>query len=231
MNVHTHSVKSEYQSGSSTVEVLLPDGFDAARRYPVLYVLPVFAGDERTVGSSLAQLGGLDVICVRPVFNTTPWYAGQQEEHLLKAVLPFVESQYRTSDRLLVGFSKSGWGAFSLLLRHPELFRRAAAFDAPLLHDRPDRWEMEPVFGTQENFERYRLTNVLKERAALFQNESRFVLIGYDNFQEHVIGAHELMLSLGIRHEYIAGPRRAHRWDSGWLNEAVEGISCSESKV
>ena len=30
--------------------------------------------------------------------------------------------------RMLVGYSKSGWGAFTLLLRHPGVFSRAAAY-------------------------------------------------------------------------------------------------------
>ena len=38
--------------------------------------------------------------------------------------------------RLLVGFSKSGWGAYSLLLRHPDRFGKAAAWDAPLMEER-----------------------------------------------------------------------------------------------
>ena len=51
-----------------------------------------------------------------------------------------------------IGFSKSGWGAFSLLLRHPEVFGRAAAWDAPLMLEQPNRYGMGAVFGSQENF-------------------------------------------------------------------------------
>ena len=50
--------------------------------------------------------------------------------------------------RLLLGFSKSGWGAFSLLLRYPERFGKAAAWDAPLMQERPDRFGMGEILGT-----------------------------------------------------------------------------------
>jgi hypothetical protein len=57
---------------------------------------------------------------------------------------------------LLLGFSKSGWGAlFSLLLRHPDVFGKAAAWDAPLVMDSPGRHGNGDIFGTPENFEKY----------------------------------------------------------------------------
>jgi enterochelin esterase-like enzyme len=64
--------------------------------------------------------------------------------------------------RLLLGFSKSGWGAWTLLLRHPERFAKAAAWDAPLMLDAPGKYGSGPIFGTPENFERYRLTRLVE---------------------------------------------------------------------
>ena len=59
--------------------------------------------------------------------------------------------------RLLLGFSKSGWGAFSLLLRHPDVFGRAAAWDAPLMMNKPGPYGSGDIFGTPENFARYQI--------------------------------------------------------------------------
>ena len=41
-----------------------------------------------------------------------------------------------------------------MLLRHPDVFGKAAAWDAPLMLDRPGRYGSGDVFGTPENFER-----------------------------------------------------------------------------
>ena len=105
-----------------------------------------------------------------------PWYADhpsdpevRQESYFLKVVVPFVEQRVPgpadRDGRLLVGFSKSGWGAYSLLLRHPDHFGKAAAWDAPLMEQRPARFGMGPIFGTQENFEQYRITTLLDRQA------------------------------------------------------------------
>src|SRR5437773_1672793 len=80
----------------------------------------------------------------------------RQETYFVKVVVPFVEKQYpaqaEPGGRLLVGFSKSGWGAYSLLLRHPDVFGKAAAWDAPLTMTRP-QYGMADIVGTPEQFE------------------------------------------------------------------------------
>jgi hypothetical protein len=169
---------------------------------------------------------------VAPTFSHQPWYADhptqpaiRQETYLRKVVLPFVERNYPAQagagGRLLLGFSKSGRGAFSLLLRHPGVFGRAAAWDAPWMLDRPNRYGMADIFGTQENFEKYRVTKLLEQRAGDLRMAKRLVLLGYGNFRGHHQKAHKLMLELRIGHEYRDGPARAHEWGSGWLPEAV----------
>jgi hypothetical protein len=89
------------------------------------------------------------------------------------------------------------------------------------MQERPDRFGMGEVFGTQENFEDYRITTLLERRAADLQGENRLNLLGYGNFRDHHIRAHALMLDLKIPHHYRDGPEREHSWGSGWVPEAV----------
>ena len=156
------SVRSPYQAGTTKIRVLLPVPLDKQKKYPVLFVLPVEANDGNRYGDGLLAIkrSGLHnkygLICAAPTFSHLPWYADhptdktiRQETYFLKIVVPFVESTYpafgRPQGRLLVGFSKSGWGAFSLLLRHPDLFGRAAAWDAPLMKAKPNEFGMGPI--------------------------------------------------------------------------------------
>lgn len=233
-----HPVKSEFQAGETQIRVLLPDRLDPSQEYRVLYVLPVEAGTESRYGDGLVEIqkknlhNKFRLICVAPTFSTLPWYADhptdktlRQESYLLKTVIPFVEKKYpalpKAEGRLLLGFSKSGWGAFSLILRHPKTFGRAAAWDAPLMMEWPTKYGSTPIFGTEENFENYRIVNLLKLRAKEFQDEPRLFLSGYGNFREQHIAAHELMASLNIAHSYRDGPQRKHDWHSGWVEGAV----------
>jgi hypothetical protein len=232
------AVLSPFQAGSTEIRVLLPTR-RKEERSPVVYLLPVEARDGHRYGDGLLEAKKHELherfgaIFVAPGFSHLPWYADhpsdpeiRQESYFLEVVVPLIEERYPARNdadgRLLVGFSKSGWGAYSLLLRHPDRFGKAAAWDAPLLERKPERFGMGAIFGTQENFERFQITTLLERCAPQLRERSRLVLLGYGNFREQHEAAHALMTALGIAHVYRDGPKRAHHWESGWLNEAVE---------
>ncbi len=235
-----HEVRSAYQAGTTTIRVLMPDNaVHCAHAYRVLLVLPVEPGEGQHYGDGLAEIKRLDLhnryqlICVQPTFSHLPWYADhptdlqiRQEAYLLNVVLPFLTQNYPvakgSANRLLLGFSKSGWGAWSLLLRHPELFGRAAAWDAPVAMTAPDRYRMGPIFGTQQNFERYEILTAMQRNAAWLQSSERLGLFGYGNFRAQHEIVHARLVELGISHAYRDGPQREHTWTSGWIPEAVE---------
>jgi hypothetical protein len=102
-----HRVECDYQDKPTAVRVLLPGKVEPGRRYRVLYVLPVEAGDGKQYGDGLLEVKkrGLHdrygLICVQPTFARVPWYADhptdpkvRQESYFLKVVVPFVEDKY-----------------------------------------------------------------------------------------------------------------------------------------
>lgn len=231
-----HEVRSPYQAEITQIKVLIPDPLEKNKRYPVIFVLPVEAVNESRYGDGMREVQKKDLhnkfqaIFVGPTFSHLPWYADhpakadiRQETYFLQVVVPFIDQTYPVQDkRLLLGFSKSGWGAFSLLLRHPDMFAKAVAWDAPLAMDRPGQYGSGDNFATVENFEKYRITKLLKERADNFQQEKRLILLGYGNFRDQHEKIHALMTDLKIAHEYRDGPARKHDWHSGWVDEAVK---------
>ncbi|MFH1743331.1 MAG: alpha/beta hydrolase-fold protein, partial [bacterium] len=221
-------LKSEHQEEPNTVEVLLPDRFDMSRKYRVLYVLPVETGIGGRYGDGLQEVRRVDahnqydLIGVQMAFDTVPWYADhptdqriQHESYLKNVIVPFIESRYPTlgtpEGRLLIGFSKSGWGAFTLILRNPNFFGYAVSWDAPLmLNEWVPAWGMDRAFGTQECFARHRPSALFEIQAAFFRNKKRLILLGEKAFgpapknlfrQKHQTPlAHEKMSQMGILH-------------------------------
>ena len=242
----THTVQSPYQKGQTKIHVLLPKEVDDARTYPVLYLLPVEPLDQTRWGDAMTEAVRADlankhnVICVYATFSHLPWYADhpsdphlRQETYFLKVVVPFVEKEYpaipKREGRFLAGFSKSGWGAWSLLLRHPDLFEKAAAWDAPLMEAAPKKYGMGPIFGSDENFQKYQITQLVEQRAKELEDRPRLVLTGYDgSFRRQHQQMHALLEKLGVPHIYRDGPQRRHHWESGWLGEAVELMHANE---
>ncbi len=232
-----HQLESPYQSGKLPVRVLVPDRLDNGKKYPVVYVLPVEAKDDAKFGNGLLEIQKHDLhntfqaVFVALTFSTLPWYADhpmkeelRQESHLLKAVVPLIEKSYpvRTErdGRLLLGFSKSGVGAYSLILRNPDTFGKALAFDSPLMRETLSKGS--EVFATQKNFDKYCVPKLLEKHAKTFADEKRLILLGKGFLQGQHQQAHALMDKLKIAHEYREGTQRKHTWDSGWIPEAVE---------
>ena len=246
--IQAHQLNSPYQAGETSLRVLLPDLLNDGESYRVLFVLPVHEDGNFQHGDGLAELQKLDIhnkhqlICAAPAFSSEPWYADhdlnpakRDESHLLKTILPFLEANYpvRTDrrDRLLIGFSKSGLGAMTLLLRHPDKFHKAAAWDPGIRidigpfggeFDREARIRRD--FGTDENFEKFRLSSLLKINGAALGDEVRLFYYNRAGSQRTLGGAriHQLMVREGVAHRYVMEGYRAHRWDSGWMPAALE---------
>lgn len=241
----SHRLASPYQEDSTTLRVLLPGKMVPGECYKVLYVLPVIEKNNRRFGDGLLEIAKygyhneFKLICVAPEFTALPWYADhainmhqQDESHLLKTVIPFIDKNYPTlkskEGRLLIGFSKSGWGALTLLLRNPETFHRAAGWDIGIRVDagpmaEEEREErIERLFGSLSNFEDYRISSLLKDRGDQLGDKER--LFYYNTEGKRGPGGveiHRLMVELGIPHRYLYENKRIHRWDSGWIPEAV----------
>ncbi len=247
--VWVYTVSSPFQHQANAVEVLLPTNLDKSTKYRVLYVLPVNEGTGGPWGDGLQIVRQLslhdrfNLICVQPAFDTIPWYGAhasdsgiRHEEYLRQVLVPMIEQRYPTtgsaSGRLLLGFSKSGWGAFSLILRNSDLYGYAASWDAPLMSGWFGGWGIPQHFGTKEQFEKYQLSTLLETHGQSFTKSKRLALLGERNFGEqggpqfkqkhHTPWAHERMLELGIQHEYRNDLNIEHRWDARWIKPAVE---------
>lgn len=124
---------------SMKYDIVLPEGYEQGeQRYPVLYLLHGYMQNYTVWGRNLGaayyarSLG--DLILVLPDGGNT-WFVNyassdegknQWEDYLIQDLIGHVDANFRTLDeragRAIAGLSMGGFGAFSLGLRHPELF-------------------------------------------------------------------------------------------------------------
>ena len=233
----TFTLNSPYQGRPTEIEVLTPDVMEVGQRYPVLYLLPVNDGIMNIWGSGTVEARRNDiankyhVICVSPEYDYTPWYGDNptdpklaQESYLLKAVIPMLEERFPVipgkEGRILLGFSKSGFGALTIALRHLDFIGKAAAWDAPVTMKEyfPGEEEMVRVFETQENFAPYCIPALVEKHVEALRNgPPRLVLVSNANPKDSSTKLHALLESKGIPHRYAVDIHRKHAWTSGWL--------------
>lgn len=247
-----HCLTSACLAGESLIEVRLPDNYAPTRRYPVVYLLPCEAGDGCQFGDP--QLEVLQVspklraqcIFVRPTFATLPWYAHHATDPQIRhdlyfrtEVIPLVEQLYSTTGaagRLLLGFSKSGWGAFSLIARYPQFFTAAASWDAPLLLEKSyfGVYGTAGHFGTSAHFSRFCPSALVRTDPIPFQQRPRLVLAGQQAFgpeslpsgcgECHTAAMHDLLTELAIPHHFHNDLNYPHRWHAGWMEPLLEDL-------
>ena len=150
----TESVQSQLLGCEQKYNVYLPAGYDAARCYPVIYLLHGLYGEYhdwqtqgnmQTVADELIASGELlPVVIVMPnagnpdihhyqngYFNVENW---PYENFFFQEFLPAVEKQYncggRKGARAIMGLSMGGGGATVYAQRHPDLFSSCYAMSA-----------------------------------------------------------------------------------------------------
>jgi enterochelin esterase-like enzyme len=215
-------------------DVYLPPGFDAARRYPVVYLLHGMPGtpSEYVDGAGLLSFADSSVsagkvepfIAVMPAAGDDPGYdgewAGPWENELVDDVVPWIDSHLptiRSADgRVIAGLSAGGFGAVNILLRHPGLFGTAESWSGYFtpLHDGPFKNATLETLSLNDPVALAR-----SEAARLRAAHARFFL-STGPFHSHWINpadtrsfASELS-SLGVTSDYRYFPTLAGEWSS-----------------
>ena len=181
-------------------------------------MLPVQLRLSNTYNDGLETLRRADaqnqynLTIIEPTFGIDPWYANnpedaniQYETFLTKQVVPWVKKTLTITGHeqsWLIGFSKSGLGVEDLILKHPEIFTLAAAWDFPATMPSHNQLGPDATFsyGTDANFQaNYRLsTAFLNAHKAPFMNENRLWIGGNREFPVDMADYAKLLTKEGI---------------------------------
>ncbi len=157
ITVHGASLEHNhvFDSADREVSVYLPPGYDAgAQRYPVVYLLHGYTGDNRgwmTPGyvglpemmDRLIEQHAIEpMIIVMPnafnrfggSFYTNSELSGNWEDFIARDLVAYIDAHYRTlagvDKRGIAGHSMGGYGALRIGMDHPEVFSAAYGMSA-----------------------------------------------------------------------------------------------------
>lgn len=240
--IMVHSVVSKYQKMEQKIRVLLPCNYSRKKKIRTLYVLPVETGSNSKFGDALEILKKMDThnkyntIIVQPEFEKMPWYGDhpknlkiRQESYFADFVIPFIEKHYGAKagkyHRYLLGFSKSGFGAFSLIFRNSGIIGFAAAYDAPFFFYGLHLFNMDKIFGDMGNFKLFRPDLCVLKTGRNFKTKTRLVLSGENQlWGKDVKLMHSFLQNAGIKHIWINTPKVEHKWDKKWLEPVLNKL-------
>jgi hypothetical protein len=234
------------------VRVLAPARPSPLYQHSFLFDLPVQPGlAQSTWGSGLDELAKLDVedqyntTIVEPIFPMDSWYADNPdnptidyETFVASSLHRWVETSFSPIEdekTLLIGLSKSGYGAMDLLLKHPDTFDAVAAFDIPA--DMASYAEFGSSssrnYGTEDNFQlNYKLGYVLAHSShEQFRKNNRILASVGPVFTAQMANLDTTLTLYGVAHTMLYQTNHAHNWSSGWLPDAVAGLFKLETNL
>jgi len=226
--------------GPQSMEVLQPSNPAAGVAHNFLYVLPIAPGDDGglQVIQSLNLQNQYNLTVIVPSFSINPWYADNpldanlhEDTFMAMDLQPWVKANLSTTgseQHWLIGFSKSGIGGQTLILRHPDKFTLAATWDFPADMTAYDQFgtNSSDSYGTDANFQaNYRLTAAfVAAHAAPFKANNRIWIGGYQVFQQDMADYDALLTAQGIQHTTETPTSMPHDWDSGWITIALSAL-------
>src|SRR5262249_33588809 len=230
--------------GPQVLRVLRPTHPTAGVAHNFLYALPVEAGLGNSFGDGMSTLAGLDaqdqynLTIIEPSFSIEPWFANspndpqlQYETFMAAELQPWVKANLATSgteQHWLIGFSKSGIGGQDLILKHPDVFTLAASWDFPADMSTYNQFGASSAnnYGTDANFQsNYRLSqSFLDKNKTTFLTNNRIWIGGFNAFGQDITDYDSLLTLEGIVHTMGTPEFIAHRWDSGWVLDALAAL-------
>ncbi|MGQ7296711.1 alpha/beta hydrolase [Quadrisphaera sp. KR29] len=142
--------------------VSLPaDYYTACTTYPVLYALhgrdqsnATFLPEAERLRAAVEAGALRDVVIITPDSNRDGRWEGVYDTHFIDDLIPHVEQTYRVepgaAQRLLVGWSMGGHGAFRFAVEHPADFAAVWSVDGAMARDPQSYLEFLPGVRAQQ---------------------------------------------------------------------------------
>lgn len=208
---------------------------ETKRRYPVVYLLHGYSGNQRDWISRVPELtywsSLFDVVIVTPDGGFDSWYldapvdtASRYETYMSRELPAHIDSLFRTipqrEGRAITGLSMGGHGALWLASQHPDVYGAVGSMSGGVdIRPFPKNWGLPRLLGAQDtrpdNWDKYTAINNIQS----FVGKKMPMLIdcgSEDFFYKVNQNLHEALTVAKIPHDYIIRPG-AHTWEY-WRN-------------
>lgn len=219
--------RSEALGKDMRFNVYLPPDYDSSKRYPVLYLIHGYTGDEDDwmpglgideAAEELLREGKIDpLIIVSPQIDNSYGFNSASEgnygDYIDQDLIPYVDDHFSTmgtkEGRYIGGLSMGGWVALYHAFAHPELFSKAGGHSPAIwMDDWADTGGLKNWIYPTEEARKLRDPYWLADTADL-SGMSVYLDCGDEDSYKFYEGAEALnakLQSKGVRSEYHPGP-------------------------
>lgn len=181
-----------------------------------LVFLPATLAEDHTYGAVPERIVAYPEVNVHAVrFPRVVWYNRTVRDQAIAQIRALALDSF-----ILVGFSKSGLGAWNIAREIPGKVEGTIIFDAPVASDDWRRWG-DDFYQDDAAWQRdLPLRTVLETRGPL-PPDSGLVLISGEAFHDQMSALSTALVAAGVGHTFISHPEMAHHWQAGWIEEGL----------
>lgn len=188
--------------------------------------LPATEPDDATYGAIPAQITGHPGLTVHQIrYPTLVWY---NESVCNEAI-----AQIRALDAspvTLVGFSKSGLGAWNITRAMPDIISATIIFDSPVAREQLPTWGTSPFYADDTAWQKDLPHRSTRDFAAAVDDTHQLVLISGPGFHEEMRTLSRALSRIEYKHVFLDRSGIEHHWNSGWIEEGLDKLSAEPLK-
>jgi pimeloyl-ACP methyl ester carboxylesterase len=186
-----------------------------------LAFLPATAPGDKSYGEIPNQLRGQPASTVRRVtFPRLVWYNPAVRDEAVAQI-----RAWGVAPIVLVGFSKSGLGAWNIARAIPELVSATIIFDAPVARRQLPPWGTSPFYSDDRAWQTDLPIGHLQQFASAVSPSHQLLLIAGANFADEMRALSQALRQLGHTHVFLDRPATEHHWNSGWIEEGLRNLA------
>jgi pimeloyl-ACP methyl ester carboxylesterase len=179
--------------------------------------LPATDPADGTFGVIPDRLAGPSQGSVHAIrFPSMVWY----NEPVRREAIAQIEALNLTS-LVLVGFSKSGLGAWNLARAMPDRVVATVIFDAPVAQERRPKWRAEEFYADDTAWLEDLPCRHVPEFKAALPDPHKLILISGEKFHREMSRLSFLLADTDTAHTFLSRPGLKHHWQSGWIEEGL----------
>jgi pimeloyl-ACP methyl ester carboxylesterase len=180
--------------------------------------LPATEPGDLTYGAAPQRIAAFPAVSIHQVrFPTMVWYNRQVRRQAVAQIRAL-----GVPPVVLVGFSKSGLGAWNIARAIPEAVWRTIIFDAPVARAALPPWGTAPFYADDAAWQvDLPIRGVDAFRGAMPATHS-LVLISGAAFHGEMLALSQALGQAGVTHTFLPRPHLAHHWGSGWIEAGLE---------
>lgn len=160
-----------------------------------------------------------DASIVQIHYPTMVWYNAAIRTEAIRQIRSLNAAPF-----VLVGFSKSGLGAWNIARTIPDLIAATIIFDAPAARMELPPWGTAPFYANDAAWQEDQPMNTIGRFKASMPETHRLVLISGASFHQEMCTLSQALSGANVNHSFLPRPSMKHHWQAGWIDEGLKAL-------